>query len=70
MLLGILKPQMKYSYNFFQKQFVDSLKYVLSIAVEMKSVMNKVSAGYVWRFYKHYMFDCTVLHVHNDVIII
>ena len=36
----------------------------------MKSVTNKVSAGYVWRFYEHYMFDCTVLHVHNDLIII
>ena len=47
MLLGILKPQMKYSYNFVQQYFVDSLKDVLLIAVEMKSVMNKVSAGYV-----------------------
>ena len=23
----------------------------------MKSVMNKVLAGYVWRFYEHYMFS-------------
>ena len=23
----------------------------------MKSVMNKVSAGYVWRSYEHYMFS-------------
>ena len=47
MLLCVLKPQMKYSYNFVQKSFVDSLKDVLLIAVEIKSVMNKVSAGYV-----------------------
>ena len=33
--------------NVVQKKFVDSLKGVLLIAVEMKSVMNKVSAGYV-----------------------
>ena len=47
MLLGILKPQMKYSYNFCSKVICWQLKDVLLIAVEMKIVMNKVSAGYV-----------------------
>ena len=38
------------------------------IAVEMKSVMNKVSAEYVWRFMTIISLAASVLHAHNDLI--
>ena len=42
------------------------------IAVEMKSVMNKVSAGYVFAIFMSIicLVTATVLHVHKDLIII
>ena len=41
------------------------------ITVEMKSVMNKVSAGYVLTILRAlYVLTASVLHVHNDLIII
>ena len=40
------------------------------ITVEMKSVMNKVSAEYVWRFMSIMSLAASVLHAHNDLIII
>ena len=41
------------------------------MAIEMKSVMNKVSAGYVLAIlWALYVLTATVLHLHNDLIII
>ena len=57
--------------QFCSKVICWQFKDVLLIAVEMKSVMNKVSAGYVLAIlWALYVLTVTVLHVHNDLIII